>query len=164
MWRSLLIGISCGCCLLVSSTLLAQDSGPGPDAAGGAHVYDVTIIKFLNFSTGTYTFNADPVTTPAGSTAAITTTGTFSSVVGTETSTGTWHAVDLGNFAIWYAQASSAASQSTAIGYATPDMIAGRLSTTSTTASTRNRFLRALLQSSYFFGKAQATTTPTAVN
>ncbi len=162
MGRTLLVGIACGCGLLISSAAMAQDSGPGPDvAAGGDHAYDVTIIQFLNFSTGTFTFTADPVTTPEGSTAAITTTGTFSSIIGTETSTGTWHAVDLGNFALWYAQASGTSTQTTAIGYATPDMIVGRQSTTSTTATGRSRFLRALFHSSFFFGSA---TTPTTTN
>jgi hypothetical protein len=137
--------------LLVSGHLLAQDSGPGPipGAAAEEQTYDVTIIRFINVSTGAFTFAAEAL--PEGEVPTESTTGTFTAVINDQTSTGTWYALDLGDFAVWYATASGTSTRTYAIGYSTPDLIAGRLTTLSTTATARQR-LRALFQTSFFYG------------
>lgn len=142
-------------CGLVLSTAVvtAQDSGPGP-VEGTSQTYDVTVLKMGTVQTGTFVFDItleDPMMEEP--TTSILTTGTFTATVGMSTSTGTWNAVDLGSFSLWVANAQGTDGTQIITGYATPDNIAGRIVTQSSTTG-RLAFLRALFNSSIFFGTA----------
>jgi hypothetical protein len=155
MWRAILFGTVASVGLVLAPAGWGQDSGPGPGTVGGDQVYDVTVVKFTNVSTGTFTFTEEPAGEMEEPSTSVITTGTFSATVGEQVSTGTWFAIDLGDFALWTATAEGTTSRISAFGYATPELIAGRLITTSTTATTgRGRLLRALFNSSFFFGTA----------
>jgi hypothetical protein len=147
--------------LLCSAVVSAQDSGPGPIEGGTSQTYDVTILKMGAVQTGTFVFDVtieDPMEEP---TTSIITTGTFTSTVGADTSTGTWYAIDIGSSAIWFANAQGTAGTQVITGIATPDAIVGRIVTQSSTSTGRGRLLRALFNSSIFFGTAAETEPPT---
>lgn len=151
------------CTLVLSGTLaVAQDSGPGPTGAATSQQYDVTVLKLGSSQTGTFTFDVTPPA--AGSTTtSIYTTGNFSSAVGTTTGTGTWHAVDFGDWALWVASSQGAAGNQCLVGYATSENIVGKIITQSS-SSGHARFLRALFNSSFFFGTVAQPTTLTPAN
>ena len=113
---------------------------------------------------GTFDFTADDTgtaTVTATTTTAIT-TGTFSSLVGTATSTGTWRALDVGNFALWNGTAATTGGTQTLTGFSTPDSIYGVIVTKSTTNTSRFRILQILQNTSIFYGQAVTTAeTPT---
>lgn len=78
-------------------------------------------------------------------------TGTFTANLSEQSSTGTWYAVDLGGFSLWYANVGSAGSSTGSVyfaGYATPETIVGR------TSSGTGGFLETLFNGSFFVGQA----------
>jgi hypothetical protein len=79
-------------------------------------------------------------------------TGTFTATFTTEQTTGTWYAVDLGNFSLWFASGDSAEGTITFAGYATPEVIVGR------TAVGTGGILEALFNGSFFVGQAVSST------
>ena len=155
------IGCVALCGLVMSGVLaVAQDSGPGPTGDATSQQYDVTVLKLGSSQIGTFTFDVTPPTTEEPATTSIFTTGTFTSAVGTSTGTGTWHAIDFGDWALWVATSQGTAGNQYLTGYATPDNIVGKIITPSSTSG-RARFLRALFSSSFFFGTvAEPTTEP----
>jgi hypothetical protein len=147
--------------LIWGSLAVAQDSGPGPVSGTGSQQYAVTVLKMGSVTTGTFDFavtTEEPSTEPT--TTSIVTTGTFTSTLGTTATTGTWTAIDIGNYAIWFGNAQGTTGNQIITGIATPDFIAGRIVTTSNTNTGRGRFLRALFNSSFFFGTAVEAETP----
>lgn len=149
------------CGLLVSGAVAAaQDSGPGPIEGGTSQQYKVTVLKLGSITEGTFMFDVT-VEEPTGEepTTSVITTGTFSSALGTATSAGTWYAIDLGSYSLWVANAEGTAGTQLITGYATPETIVGRIVTQSSTTG-RGRFLRALFNSSIFFGTAAEAETP----
>jgi hypothetical protein len=151
------------CGLVVSGAVAAaQDSGPGPIEGGTSQQYEVTVLKIGSITEGTFTFDVtveEPTGEEPAPTTSVITTGTFSSTLGTETSTGTWYAIDLGSYSLWVANAEGTAGAQLITGYATPETIVGRIVTQSSTSG-RGRFLRALFNSSIFFGTAVEAETP----
>ncbi len=77
--------------------------------------------------------------------------GEFTASFTSEQTTGTWYAIDLGNFALWFATGDSTQGTVTFAGYATPEMIAGR------TSVGTGGFFQALLTGSFFVGQATST-------
>jgi hypothetical protein len=155
-WSSWMV---CGL-MLCGSIASAQDSGPGPIEATGSQQYEVTVLKIGSMQTGTFDFaltTAEPGTT----TPAVASTGTFTSTLGTTTATGTWYAVDVGSYALWVATVEGTTGSQVITGFATPEMIAGRIVTQSTASTGRGRLLRALFNTSIFYGTAvEAPETP----
>jgi hypothetical protein len=76
------------------------------------------------------------------------TSGEFNADIGDQLTTGTWYALNFGNFSLWFASGQSTAGDTTYAGYATADMIAGR---TSVGAS---GLLEAFFTGSFFVGQA----------
>lgn len=76
------------------------------------------------------------------------TSGVFTADIAEQSATGTWHAVDLGDFSLWYATADSSAGSVIYIGYATADTIVGR------TSVGTGGFIETLFQGSFFVGQA----------
>ncbi|QDU28557.1 hypothetical protein ETAA8_36600 [Anatilimnocola aggregata] len=68
---------------------------------------------------------------------------------------GTWYAVDLGSFSLWYGTADTADGSIAFAGYATENTIAGRSS------SGMGGFLEAVFSGSFFLGQA-ADSVPSA--
>jgi hypothetical protein len=81
--------------------------------------------------------------------------GGFIAAFGEETNAGTWYAVDLGSFSLWYATGNSVDGDVTYAGYATADTIVGRTSIGS------SGLLEAFFTGSFFIGQV-ATTDPSA--
>ena len=73
-------------------------------------------------------------------------TDAITAALTSEQTTGTWYALDFGNFALWFASGDSIAGTVTFAGYATPEMIAGR------TSVGTGGFFEALLSGSFFVG------------
>ena len=151
--------VACGL-VLSSSLAMAQDSGPGPITGAGSQSYEVTVLKIGSSQTGTFAFAVEATEPGTGTTSTAFTTGTFTGTVNDVASTGTWYAVDVGNYALWVATATSASGNQTITGIATPEFIAGRIVTQSTASTGRFRFLRALLNTSIFYGTAVTTEEP----
>jgi hypothetical protein len=72
----------------------------------------------------------------------------FTADIAEESSAGTWYAIDLGSFSLWYASAGSAADSETFAGYATPTTIVGR------TSPGNGGILEAIFRGSFFVGTA----------
>jgi|GEM_PF-6554772 len=155
-------GLALACGLLFCGMAQAQDSGPGPIVGTGSAQYEVTVLKIGSSTTGTFDF-ALATEEPGGEepTGSVVTTGTFTSTLGTTTGTGTWFAIDVGNYALWYATAEGTAGTQTITGLATPEFIVGRIVTTSSASNGSGRFVRALFNTSIFFGTAVDVETPT---
>src|SRR4051812_22832405 len=88
----------------LSATAYSQDSGPGPDPAGGdtQKQYDVTLYRRTTTQKGSMLFLA------ASDTSSAYTEGDFESDINGEQLNGTWRAYDLGAFALWNGHASGA--------------------------------------------------------
>src|SRR5262245_5225838 len=131
MWRQMALASALVFTLVLQQAAVGQDSGPGPvDGTAGSGAYDGTVTRFIKVSSGGL-----PCAAEGTEGTSRTATGDLTVVIGADTKTGTWHAVDLGDFSLWVATAQSGTSKLTAVGYSTPDFIAGRLTTTSTTSS-----------------------------
>jgi hypothetical protein len=77
--------------------------------------------------------------------------GTITVSLEDQSTTGNWYSVDLGGFSLWYATANSAGSASgnmTFAGYATPEIIVGRM------ANSSGGMLEAMFNGSFFVGQA----------
>jgi len=74
--------------------------------------------------------------------------GEFNADLGDQLTTGTWYAINFGNFSLWFAAGQSTAGETTFAGYASGDMIAGR---TSVGAS---GLLESFFTGSFFIGQA----------
>jgi hypothetical protein len=111
--------LTCALCTAAYS----QSSGPGPDPATGdtQKQYDVVLYQRTTTQKGSMIFFA------AADTSSAHTTGDFESNIDDQQLTGTWSAYDFGLFAFWYAHASADTNKLTAIGWATPDFIVGRV-------------------------------------
>jgi hypothetical protein len=114
----------------------------------------------FNTATGTVATSADTGTNTNNNVSStvgtlfnpqIFTSGVFTAELDTQTQVGTWYAIDLGNFSIWYANAADTDGAMTASGFATPETISGRLMSTSGT-STSGSFYPMLFDSAWFFG------------
>lgn len=163
MWRAW-SGWMAVCSLIVSGAIAAaQDSGPGPVEGSVSQQYEVTVLKFGSVQTGTFDFavegeepgTEEPATGEPGTTNPVAfTTGTFASSINTSAGTGTWYAIDLGNYSLFVATAEGTTGSQVVTGYATPEFIAGRIVTQSNIGAGRGRFLRALFNTSIFVGTA----------
>lgn len=137
----------------LSTAAYSQDSGPGPDPAGGAtqQQYDVTLYQRSATQKGSMLFFAATDTSTAR------TKGDFQSNINSVQLSGTWRAYDLGSFAFWYAHSSDASNGLSAFGWSTPDFIVGRASMNSSTGFWS--FLSFFSRNSYFLHGNVATTT-----
>ena len=140
----------------LSPAAFSQDSGPGPDPAGGAtqQQYDVTLYQRSSNQKGSLLFFA------AADTSTARTTGDFQSNINSVQLSGTWRAYDLGTFAFWYARSSDATNSLSAFGWCTPDFIVGRA--TMNSSSGFWSFLSLFSRNSYFLHGNVAS--PTTVN
>jgi hypothetical protein len=101
--------------------LPAQDSGPGPVPPATEAFYEATLARlFSRFLPATLTFSAGEADQGA------LTSGPFEGDVNGTIVVGTWHAVDVGDFAIWTVQASGETSTFIAAGFATPTNLIGQ--------------------------------------
>jgi hypothetical protein len=138
----------------ICATSFAQDSGPGPDPAGGdtQKQYDVTLYQRASTQHGSMLFFA------ASDTSSALTSGNFESDINSTQLTGTWRAYDLGTFAFWYAHASGGTNRLTAFGWATPSFIVGQV--TMSASGKFSSFVSWFSRNTYLLhGTAAATST-----
>lgn len=127
----------------------SQDSGPGPVPPAEVQAYDVTLVRLFSTLEGTFTFSGGD----DGGTAV--TTGALEADIDGQLLVGTWTSVDVGDFAIWSAQASGETNTVLAAGLATPEALIGQATFTGGSgflAFLRNRYL--------LFGEAVVTEPP----
>ena len=94
------------------------------------------------------------VSSGGNSSTSIFSSGTFLAELGADGTAGSWYAVDLGGFSLWYAASDSGDSSTTFVGYATPEVIVGRAS------QSNGGVMEAMFSGSFFYGTATDNSDP----